>query len=223
MPHTHCRPLAWHEITPIAITNGAIPPGISALRVVMSVAVLPGVPWREACSRRTQRPMSPRQARPSCITAPRPPPAAAGELLDHAAQEMDVGLAQLGARAISFSARLMLARRSAVRKKSTASSSAIRCSSSWSSSPLVAGRPAGWAACRAGDRRPRLKPFVGHQQHRLGEVEREEVGIDRNADHRVGVDQIVVGQPGALGAEQDADPLAAAQRRARLARAPAPP
>ena len=45
---------------------------------------------------------------------------------------------------------LVKAVRSAVRKKFTASSSAIRCSSSWSSSAVVAGRPAGTLSSRAG-------------------------------------------------------------------------
>ena len=40
---------------------------------------------------------------------------------------------------------------------------------------------------------------------------------------RVGVDQIVVGEPGALGAEQDADPLALGAAPRALRARPAPP
>ncbi len=119
---------------------------------------------------------------------------------------------------IRRSARAMLWRRSGVRKKLAASSSAIRCSSSWSSSPLVAGRPAGSACPPPGRVARRLEPLVGDQQHRLGEVEREEGRVDRDAEHGIGQHELVVGEPGALGAEQEARAQAGGERRARLLR-----
>ncbi len=48
-----------------------------------------------------------------------------------------------------------------------------------------------------------LRPFIGDQDHRLGEVQRAEVGIDRDGDDLAGQRDLLRLQPGTLGAEQD--------------------
>ena len=49
-----------------------------------------------------------------------------------------------------------------------------------------------------------LEPFIADQQHGLGEVERGKARIDREGDDAVGEPDLLVGQPPALPAEQDA-------------------
>ncbi len=39
------------------------------------------------------------------------------------------------------------------------------------------------------------RPFVSDQQHRLGDVQRGELRVERNREHRVGVDHVVVSRP----------------------------
>ena len=65
------------------------------------------------------------------------------------------------------------------------------------------------------------EPGVAEQEHGLGDVQRGEAGIDRIGDQRVGQQQLVVGEAGALGPEHDPDPPALGQgRRARWPRRP---
>jgi len=59
------------------------------------------------------------------------------------------------------------------------------------------------------------QPFPADDQHGLREVERGEVGVDRERHHRVGERDFVVLQPRALGAEQETDALACGNRVAR--------
>ena len=67
-----------------------------------------------------------------------------------------------------------------------------------------------------------LEPFVADQQHRLRQVERGEAGIDRKSDDAVGERDLLVLQPVALAAEQDAD-LAAGRDMGHDLAAPPPP
>ena len=66
-----------------------------------------------------------------------------------------------------------------------------------------------------------LRPFIGDQDHRLGEVERAEFGIDRHGDDRAGERDIVGFEPRSLRPEQDrrCGPGAAWISRAGLLRA----
>ncbi|MEH2475941.1 hypothetical protein V1284_007385 [Nitrobacteraceae bacterium AZCC 2299] len=50
-----------------------------------------------------------------------------------------------------------------------------------------------------------LEPLVADQQHRLGEVQRGEAGIDREGDDAIGQRHLFVEQAVALAAEQDGD------------------
>ncbi len=58
----------------------------------------------------------------------------------------------------------------------------------------------------------RLHPFIGHQQHGLGEVQRGEGRIDREGDDLVGERDFLVGEARAFAAEENADLLAGAWR-----------
>ena len=62
---------------------------------------------------------------------------------------------------------------------------------------------------------PVLRPFVGAQDHRLGEVERGERRVDRHGDDRARQRHVLGLEPRALGPEQD---RAAARLRGDLAR-----
>jgi hypothetical protein len=55
------------------------------------------------------------------------------------------------------------------------------------------------------------KPFIAHQEHGLGEVERGKARIDGKGDDAVGARHLVIHQPPALAAEQDAGLSAAAE------------
>ena len=149
------------------------------------------------------------------------PARAAGQRLDHAAQQVHVGLVQVGAlhdhlqRAHHALAPIGGAKE--VRRIELAHQVLDQLIE------LALGGAARWRAglpqrCRGAG----LEPLVADQQHRLGQVERAEVGIERHAQHGVGEDQVVVGKAGALRPEQHADPAALAQRGARLARGSRP-
>ena len=60
-------------------------------------------------------------------------------------------------------------------------------------------------------------PLVGEEQHRLREVERAVGRVHRHRDHGVGAHHVGGLEPGALGAEEDADLLAGGDHRAGLA------
>ncbi len=77
---------------------------------------------------------------------------------------------------------------------------------------------------RAGKRRlrlagqARLHPFIRHQQHRLGDVERRKGRVDGKSDDLVGQRHFLVRQSEFLATEQDASPLAGAKTRSQDAR-----
>ncbi|PRD40137.1 UNVERIFIED_CONTAM: thiE [Trichonephila clavipes] len=60
------------------------------------------------------------------------------------------------------------------------------------------------------------RPFIAHQQHALPEVERGKLGVHRHRDDGIGQHDILILQPGAFGAKQDADTLALGAERARI-------
>ena len=102
----------------------------------------------------------------------------------------------------------MVSRLSGGRKNSTFSSSLSSAAKKASNCCFAAWR----RSDRHGERQRaagrELEPFVGDDHHRLGEIERGEGRIDRQGDDPVGERDLVVFQPDALAAEQDADGLA---------------
>ena len=112
----------------------------------------------------------------------------------------------------------MVSRFSAGRKNSTLSSSRTRLSKNACIWCCEAGSECSGIANGSAPRGRQLEPFIADQQHRLRQVERGKTGIDRKGDDAVGERDLLVLQPVALAAEQDADRAAAGDAGHDLAR-----
>ena len=94
-------------------------------------------------------------------------------------------------------------------RKSTSSITCARCAYRRSISPAVASGAV--RVSRTTGARARTEQLVGHDLHRHREIQRQVLGVRRNADQHVRRFELLVREPGALGAEQHGD-----RRRAAL-------
>ena len=108
-----------------------------------------------------------------------------------------------------------------LRRKPQASSWSTRCARKFSSSALVATRVSLVISVRGRVCVGGGPPLVGQHHHRLRQIERHEAGVQRVAHQRVGFRHVVIVEPRALRAEQDAGAQVPRADRAQLGRGPA--